>query len=418
MSDNILIGADPEFFLRDIETGQFVSAYGMIEGTKHDPLKVDGGAVQVDGMALEFNIDPAASFEEFDTNILKVLAQLREMIDPRYSFEFVPVAPFGKEYIDAQPDEAKILGCDPDYNAWTSSINPKPNGDLGFRTASGHIHIGWTKEQDITHPEHITACEMAVKQLDITVGLPSLLWDQDVTRRQMYGQFGCYRPKGYGVEYRTLSNVWVNNSRLRRIVYHQAHDSINWLMSGNQYYTHQNPMQIDATFPTNRDVASYVSSSVPLSNGAQPSMSTILKVSTGGSRPKAQEWIHKTQVEGYFYNTKTYELLPWEDVTRDMMRSGEWTTGNIYAKSSKNKGYKKCLNDVEHQAEMIRADKEAASKNADPFREGGIRVGKKRSKVGHPLELQPQAIHAVIDDVVVDQGDIDWLLEMVDNPNN
>jgi hypothetical protein len=57
------IGADPEFFLRDKATGKFVSAHGLIPGTKRQPMKVDKGAVQVDGMALEFNIDPVTNLD-------------------------------------------------------------------------------------------------------------------------------------------------------------------------------------------------------------------------------------------------------------------------------------------------------------------------------------------------------------------
>lgn len=55
------IGADPEVFVG--REGQFFSAHGLVPGNKRRPHKVDRGAVQVDGMALEFNIDPASSYE-------------------------------------------------------------------------------------------------------------------------------------------------------------------------------------------------------------------------------------------------------------------------------------------------------------------------------------------------------------------
>ena len=53
----ITVGADPELFVK--KGRSFQSAYGMIPGTKQKPKKVIKGAVQVDGMALEFNIDRA-----------------------------------------------------------------------------------------------------------------------------------------------------------------------------------------------------------------------------------------------------------------------------------------------------------------------------------------------------------------------
>lgn len=235
MSVEFLIGADPELFVRDRE-GKLVSAYGMIPGTKSDPYPVEGGAVQVDGMALEFNINPAKSFKEFNNNITDVLKQLKEMIPVGYSFDFSPVADFGEEFIKSQPEEAIVLGCDPDYNAYTGKENPKPNADYPFRTASGHIHIGWTNAQDINVPEHVEACQMATMQLDATLGLISRKWDHDRIRSRMYGKLGAYRPKHYGVEYRTLSNTWVNYEDRRKLVYEVAVRAMELLVGGDQIY--------------------------------------------------------------------------------------------------------------------------------------------------------------------------------------
>lgn len=229
-----LIGADPEFFVK--KNGQLVSAYGLIPGTKAEPHKVNGGAIQVDGMALEININPAATFDEFNTNIDSVLNELQNMIGPEYEFDFSPVAEFGKEYIDAQPNEAKELGCDPDFNAYTGEPNPKPNGDLGIRTASGHIHVGWTADQAIEDPDHIEACQMVTKQLDCTVATLCRVWDRDTRRASMYGKLGAYRPKPYGVEYRTPSNVWMRDIRTRRMIFESTLNSVKKLLDGSQFY--------------------------------------------------------------------------------------------------------------------------------------------------------------------------------------
>jgi len=252
-----MIGCDPELFVRDT-AGVLVSAHDMIPGTKNAPFRVDGGAVQVDGMALEFNTNPAKTFEEFNNNITSVLAKLQTMIPEGYTFEFSPVAAFGKEYIDAQPEEAKMLGCDPDYNAYTGLVNPKPDANMGIRTASGHIHIGWTSDQDVTDPDHIEACQMVVKQLDVTLGLMCRIWDKDTTRRQMYGNFGAYRVKPYGVEYRTPSNVWVADEVLRRLVFNTAMGATRALLEGKRIYEQFDINEVNHGYMSNGDLFYYI----------------------------------------------------------------------------------------------------------------------------------------------------------------
>lgn len=238
-----LIGADPELFVK--KNGKLVSAHGLIPGNKHAPFVVDGGAVQVDGMALEFNINPASTAKEFNNNINKVLGHLKQMVGPDYEFDFSPVATFGQDYIDDQPAEAKELGCDPDFNAYTNVINPKPNANLGIRTASGHIHIGWTSDQDVNDPDHIEACQMVTKQLDITLGLACKIWDRDEVRSQMYGKLGTYRVKPYGVEYRTPSNIWVKDVITRRLVFNIALSAVGRLLEGKRIYDNYSPLDLE-----------------------------------------------------------------------------------------------------------------------------------------------------------------------------
>lgn len=214
---DIKIGCDPEFFVK--KNGEFVSAFGLVEGTKSMPTRVKNGAVQVDGMALEFNISPATNAKQFLDNINSVLTQFRDIIPNDYLFAFTPVAPFSLEYMATQPPEATALGCTPDYNAWTGKINPKPHADVPFRTASGHIHIGWTEDTDPLDPEHFEACCMLTKQLDQSLGLAERFWDMDTQRKALYGARGAFRPKPYGVEYRVLSNAWLSTPDLISFIY-------------------------------------------------------------------------------------------------------------------------------------------------------------------------------------------------------
>lgn len=216
----VLIGADPELFMKNPNSGDFVSAHGVIPGTKWEPFPVPLGAVQVDGTALEFNIDPAHTVEEFVHNISTVVGALRSMV-PGYHVVAEPVAWFGADYFKNEvPPSAQELGCDPDFNAWTGSQNPQPDpSGRPMRTAAGHIHIGWTQGADIYDKEHFDfACRIA-RQMDYYLGIHSLIWDADATRRQLYGKAGAMRVKPYGVEYRVLSNRWLTSEGLTRWVY-------------------------------------------------------------------------------------------------------------------------------------------------------------------------------------------------------
>lgn len=231
---DILVGADPEVFM--MKNGKFESAHGAIPGDKKNPHKVKNGAVQVDGLALEFNIDPAKNEKEFVKNLTKVMAILKEMV-PGYELAAVPVAEFGEEYLAKQPKEALELGCEPDFNAWEDgAVNPRPDGKVDFRTGAGHVHIGWGSDFDINNPDHLEACCMVTKQLDYYLGLASLVYDTDTKRRTLYGAAGAFRPKSYGVEYRVLSNAWLQSKELMAWVFRTTDKAIQDLMAGKRAF--------------------------------------------------------------------------------------------------------------------------------------------------------------------------------------
>ena len=217
--NNFLIGADPEVFVR--KNGTPISAHGLIPGTKKEPHKTDYGAIQVDGMALEFNIDPTPSkdFDTFNLNIVKTLADLKSAAGEGHSLSVQPVQEFDPDYLKAQPEEAKELGCDPDFNAYTLAQNPRPDGERAFRTGAGHIHVGWGADIPVENEEHIEICAGFIKMLDATVGMFMTYIDRDPRRRELYGCAGAFRPKSYGVEYRTPSNVWIRNRGRRQMMH-------------------------------------------------------------------------------------------------------------------------------------------------------------------------------------------------------
>lgn len=227
------IGCDPEVFIRESRKTAVVSAFGVVPGTKSSPHETPNGAIQVDGMALEFNTKPvplrgrypfrnqtSQPCATFSNAVNNVLADLKARMGKKYQFVIEPVADFDPEYLEAQPDEAKELGCDPDFCAYTGEPNPRPDGDRPFRTAAGHIHLGWDKDIPVNHPAHIEICSSFVKMLDATLGMYMTIIDKNgQRRRELYGKAGAFRPKSYGVEYRTPSNAWLVSRERMNAVY-------------------------------------------------------------------------------------------------------------------------------------------------------------------------------------------------------
>lgn len=226
---SIKIGCDPESFIIDGK-GEFVPAYGIIPGDKENPYPVDGGAIQVDGLAVEFNIHPAESADEFVNNIRRVLFQIDEIIhsvDKDFSIRHTPIAKFRETVWSITPEQCKELGCLPDYNV-KGDINENPTMKLEnnpIRTAAGHIHIGWLDEllNDPMEGDHFGTC------LDIAQGffkghlstfVPNTPEEEE--RMKYYGHSGSFRPKKYGIELRAPSNLWVRSEETQRLVFNQA----------------------------------------------------------------------------------------------------------------------------------------------------------------------------------------------------
>lgn len=215
-----VLGCDPEVFVLDKNTGKHVPAHGLINGTKNEPLKVEHGMVQVDGLALEFGIDPAASKKEFIDRIKSVMKTLQGMLPKHLELDVRSVVTFESELLKGLPEEALELGCDPDYNGYTGLKNPRPKlPNPSMRSAGGHVHIGWDTGLDRLHSKHLLACSALAVELDYYLCVPSLSWDSDDLRRKIYGSPGAFRPKSYGMEYRSLSNQWLMSEELMSFVY-------------------------------------------------------------------------------------------------------------------------------------------------------------------------------------------------------
>lgn len=209
----MLIGADPEFFVRSPKG--FISGHTFNCGTKQKPMQTKHGFVQVDGLALEVNVLPAKDKQTFIGNVLGVIGDLNEIVRKKHC-EIVaqPTVHFKSKYIRALPPHIRELGCNPDFNAYSRGVNDAPNGRVSFRTGAGHIHVGWTEGKEPDDPQHFENCTVLVRQLDYFVGLRTLKFDPDAQRRELYGKAGAFRPKPYGLEYRVPSSAWCKSETL------------------------------------------------------------------------------------------------------------------------------------------------------------------------------------------------------------
>lgn len=225
----ITFGADPEIFVG--ENGVFKNAHGLVPGSKSEPHPVDAGAIQVDGMALEFNINPASNYPEFQKNLDTVTGLLKGLIDDKEFLEVSSVH-FDQEFLETAPFASLVMGCEPDYNAYTMDTNMPPNMEDLMRTAGGHVHVGGIFEDDMDEDERFDMSARLSRLIDQYCGVYSVLWDDDDDRRHMYGAAGSFRVKPYGMEYRTLSNRWLFNKSITSFVFYAIQSAVYALFAG------------------------------------------------------------------------------------------------------------------------------------------------------------------------------------------
>ena len=221
---NFLIGADPEFFIKK-KYGGYASAVGLIGGSKWEPKKIDedGHAILEDNVAVEFNIKPASSFDEFRSSIHKVLDHIRGIL-PGYEFSKESAVSFPQE--ELMTPEAQMFGCEPDFDAWRECVNEKPcANDKNLRSAGGHIHVG--SDLAINNPVAV------IRAMDLFLGVPSTQLDAGTLRRELYGKAGCFRAKSYGAEYRTLSNFWIFDDSLIQWAFDGTQRALEFVEKGN-----------------------------------------------------------------------------------------------------------------------------------------------------------------------------------------
>lgn len=235
------IGADVEMFLQDRKNSEVVSAEGYIKGEKNDPFVFDLDnphfASSLDNVLAEVGIPPATNKVEFYNYLRKSIGFINSTIPQNLKAVALPAAILDDRFL--MTDQAKTFGCEPDYNAYTRRQNQRPySPNPNLRSAGGHLHIGY-ENAPAFNPlgfydsiEDIERCSI-IQALDLHIGVPSVILEPDNDRKTLYGKAGAYRPKVYGVEYRTPSNFYLQSRKLTMWMYEAVNNAIDWLNDGN-----------------------------------------------------------------------------------------------------------------------------------------------------------------------------------------
>lgn len=219
MTGTVTFGSDPEFFLANATTYEPLCAVGLVGGTKDKPRMVGKFGLQEDNVMAEFTTPPAPSLDMNAENALlgvrTVLASLTPG-SPDCIIHDACTVEFTRAMLEAAGPQAMQFGCSPDFDGYAQGarhprVDPAAlRTELGaWRFAGGHIHVGYKDVCEL--PEYVAAmfCDLSIG-LSLTVG-----GEKQGMRRTLYGMAGRFRPTKYGVEYRTPSNMWLYNPRVR-----------------------------------------------------------------------------------------------------------------------------------------------------------------------------------------------------------
>lgn len=211
------LGFDIEFFVADNLSRKVVPVCGKVGGNKEFHRTIPRGArngdetvyqpweIHEDNVTLEVNSPVFTEEKAMHDWISSLHSELNH--DLYYSNVPVHLASWHCQSTTAFPMDALTkagpkaleIGCDPDYCAYNDPPNLPRKIDMdgfarGERYNGAHVHVGYSNHNQI--PPHYI-----VRMLDM-IALANGCF-RDKLRGKVYGP-GLFRPKPYGVEYRSL----------------------------------------------------------------------------------------------------------------------------------------------------------------------------------------------------------------------
>ena len=246
----ISIGADPEFFLYNphieephdepmsesedwdgegeppppayVAPHGYLPCVGIIPGTKEEPHQLanaePGFFVHDDNVCVEVGWPPTNDPRVFTRHamLVKDLVQSEFLDRLHYELAVHPAIKFMPDQLNTP--QARSAGCEPDYDAYTSGKVRSLGPELmkgNWRFAAGHVHLGG----DFNCPPFVVAlfADIFLHLQFMGQKSPASFYNPDWQRRaEWYGRPGIFRPKPYGIEYRSPSNWWMKSARACR----------------------------------------------------------------------------------------------------------------------------------------------------------------------------------------------------------
>lgn len=227
---DVSFGSDPEFFFKKGE--EIIGAEKVLppEGIYASYNSFDGklkgiGAPQIiiDGIQGELNPNAATCRQNFARSIqssLRYLVNYLSGAQKDVDVLFAQNVVISKEEMESLSPASKSFGCQPSFNIYGDSpIGVLDPSQYYFRSAGGHIHLGFYTPETRTMFQKDP--ETVIKLLDVIVGNTCVMLDRDegnAIRRRTYGRAGEYRTPKHGLEYRVLSNFWMQHYTVMSMV--------------------------------------------------------------------------------------------------------------------------------------------------------------------------------------------------------
>ena len=235
----ITFGCDPEIFLTKngavIGSERILPEEGIVYDVQDNTTVVGGepsGRIIIDGVQAELNPRPNTCRANLSKELRWCFAGLaNKLATEGVEINFSNTVEVAKEELDSLSERSRTFGCAPSFNAYNAKavigVDPK---EYRLRSAGGHLHLGTgssTKFADLLKQKD--GDKRLVRMFDIIVGNTCVLIDRadgNAERRKVYGRAGEYRLPSYGIEYRTLSNFWLQSYQLMSLAFGLARQAV------------------------------------------------------------------------------------------------------------------------------------------------------------------------------------------------